>query len=131
MEHLKESLHTLVLEQLDLAHKAALSTLSLGRLHQRLIIMERYFLAMMRKGTTPPQLEGQGAVEEVEHEAEEKEEGGTVKPEVSELSEKRDALLLKEKRPIGTSRYTAQVQVSLRRNYQAQCIYIKKSELCT
>lgn len=97
MEHLKESLHTLVLEQQDLAHKAALSTLSLGRLHQRLVIMERFFLAMTRKGATPTLLEDQGAAEETEHEAEEKEEGGTVKPEVPELSEGKEDVVLKEK----------------------------------
>ena len=110
MEHLKQSLHTLVVEQQDLAQKAALSTLSLGRLHQRLIIMERFFLAMTRKGVIPAQLQDPGEVEEMEHEAEEKEEGGTVKPEVPEWSEKKNVLLQAERRPTGVNRYVPQTR---------------------
>lgn len=91
MDQLKESLRTLVSEQQELAHKAALSTLSLGRLHQRLIVMERYLLASNRKGVAPPTAptESQEAAEEKEVEKEEKEEGGTVKPEDPEQQEKK------------------------------------------
>ena len=85
MDHLRESLHTLVVEQQELYQKAALSALSIGRLHQRLIIMERYFLAMTRKGVAPEvgvvRAGGEGGeAEEVENgAAEEREAGGVVK----------------------------------------------------
>ncbi len=91
MDHLKESLRTLVLEQQELAHKAALSTRSLGRLHQRLVIMERFLLASNRKGVAPKAstVESQGVAEEKE-EKEEKEEGGTVKSEVPEQNKQKE-----------------------------------------
>lgn len=88
VEHLRESLHTLVLEQQELYQKAAYSTLSIGRLQQRLVIMERYFLASTRKGVVPEPEEGAAAgeeLEEVEHGAvEERESGGVTKPELPE-----------------------------------------------
>lgn len=91
MDHLKESLRTLVVEQQELAHKAALSTRSLGRLHQRLVIMERFLLASHRKGVAPKasSLENQGIADENE-EKEEKEEGGSVKSEVPEQDKKKE-----------------------------------------
>ncbi len=105
MEHLREALHTLVAEQQELYQKAAYSTLSLGRLHQRLVLMERYFLAMARKGVVPPEPEEAGQAsegasphggvageeaEEVEHGvAEEREGGGVVKLELPESVKKK------------------------------------------
>ncbi len=102
MAHLREALHTLVGEQQELYQKAAHSALSLGRLHQRLVLMERYFLAMVRKGVVPPEVEegperegAHGGVageetEEVEHGAvEEREGGGVVKLELPESVKKK------------------------------------------
>ena len=103
MAHLREALHTLVGEQQELYQKAAHSTLSLGRLHQRLVLMERYFLAMVRKGVVPPEVETEEAeregahggtageeTEEVEHgAAEEREGGGVVKVELPESVKKK------------------------------------------
>ena len=91
MEHLREALHTLVTEQQELYQKAAHSALSLSRLSQRIIIMERYFLAVVRKGVLPEQEEVQGVEpEEVENEAveEEREGGGVAKPELPESGKK-------------------------------------------
>ena len=106
MEHLREALHTLVIEQQELYQKAAYSTLSLGRLHQRLVLVERYFLAMARKGEEPVEVEDMGQeaegsphhsggvagedAEEVEHGAvEEREGGGVIKPELPESGVKK------------------------------------------
>lgn len=50
LENLQEALQTLVAEQQDLSKQAAHSTLSLSRLNQRLVIFERYFIALSRKG---------------------------------------------------------------------------------
>ena len=92
VEHLREALHTLVSEQQELYQKAAHSALSLGRLNQRLVIMERYFLAMVRKGALPEPAEGEEGegqgeeLEEVENGAaeEEREGGGVAKSSESE-----------------------------------------------
>lgn len=88
MEHLRESLHTLVMEQQELYQKAAHSALSISRLNQRLVIMERYFLALTRKGVVPEPDEvvvGEEEGEEMEHgAAEEREAGGVTKPELPE-----------------------------------------------
>lgn len=76
------------MEQQELYQKAAYSTLSIGRLHQRLVVMERYFLASTRKGVVSEPDEGVGSgeeLEEVEHGAvEEREAGGVSKPELPE-----------------------------------------------
>ena len=89
MEHLRDALHTLVIEQQELAQKAAYSTPSLGRLNQRLIIMERYFLALTRKGTVVEVVESVcQESEEAENGAEEREEGGVIKPELPESESK-------------------------------------------
>lgn len=115
MEHLRESLHTLVLEQQELYQKAAHSTLSIGRLHQRLVVMERYFLACTRKGVVPEPDERAVTgeeLEEVEHGAvEEREAGGVTKPELPEsVKRKREESGLREKKPstsdIVIARYT-------------------------
>ena len=85
MEHLRESLHTLVMEQQELYQKAAHSSLSISRLHQRLVIMERYFLALTRKGVVPEPEEvavREEEGEEVEHGAVEEREAA--KPELPE-----------------------------------------------
>lgn len=50
VDHLREALQTLVAEQQDLSQRAAQSTLSLKRLNQRLVILERYFIALSQKG---------------------------------------------------------------------------------
>lgn len=50
MDNLSEALQALVTEQQDLSLRAAQSTLSLSRLNQRLVILERYFIALSRKG---------------------------------------------------------------------------------
>ena len=46
--HLKECLHLLLKEQNQLLREAALSTLSSIRLRQRLVVLERYFIALSR-----------------------------------------------------------------------------------
>lgn len=85
LEHLRESLHTLVGEQQELYQKAAHSALSIGRLNQRVIIMERYFLALTRKGVVPEPKEGVGEEELEENGAvEEREAGGVTKSELPE-----------------------------------------------
>lgn len=103
MEHLRESLHTLVVEQQELYQKAAHSALSIGRLHQRLVVMERYFLALTRKGVAPEPEEGAVGeeLEEVEHGAvEEREAGGVTKPELPEsVKRKKEESESREKRP--------------------------------
>ena len=76
MDHLREALQTLVAEQQDLSQKAAQSTLSLSRLNQRLVILERYFVALSRKGISSSGsedggekgAEGEGALDEAEDE---------------------------------------------------------------
>lgn len=95
MQHLREALQTLVAEQQELYQKAAHSALSLGRLQQRVVIMERYFLAMVRKGALPQlpaeEVRQQGEeLEEVEHGAaeEEREGEGVAKPELPESGSK-------------------------------------------
>lgn len=60
LEHLREALQTLVTEQQDLSKQAAHSTLSLSRLNQRLVVFERYFIAISRKGLSAPEPEGEG-----------------------------------------------------------------------
>lgn len=97
VEHLRESLHTLVGEQQELYQKAAHSALSLGRMHQRLVIMERYFLALTRKGVAPEPEEGLlKESEEMENGAvEEREAGGVTKLDLPER--KREEVALKEK----------------------------------
>ena len=60
LEHLREALQTLVTEQQDLSKQAAHSTLSLSRLNQRLVIFERYFIAISRKGLSTQETEGEG-----------------------------------------------------------------------
>ena len=60
LEHLQEALQTLVTEQQDLSKQAAHSTLSLSRLNQRLVIFERYFIAISRKGLSSTETEGEG-----------------------------------------------------------------------
>lgn len=86
LEHLRESLHTLVGEQQELYQKAAHSALSIGRLNQRVIIMERYFLGLTRKGVAPEPEEGAGDREELEENGamEEREAGGVTKSELPE-----------------------------------------------
>lgn len=90
VEHLRGALHTLVAEQQELYQKAAHSTLSLGRLHQRLIIMERYFLALVCKGVVPEPAEevqaGSGEEEEEEEELEEMENGAAEEREGDEVN---------------------------------------------
>ncbi len=46
LEHLQEALKMIVAEQQTLANNSALSTPSLKRLKQRLLLMERYFIAL-------------------------------------------------------------------------------------
>ncbi len=86
MDSLSEALGTLVAEQQELSHKAARSTLSLTRLNHRLVIMERYFIALSRRGLSSVE-DGEGVVEgdstespkeggEAEEEEEEEEEAG-------------------------------------------------------
>lgn len=48
MNELKECLHVLVKEQQVLAMQTATTTLSAMRLKQRLVILERYFIALNR-----------------------------------------------------------------------------------
>ena len=84
MEHLRESLHTLVGEQQELYQKAAHSALSIGRLNQRVIIMERYFLGLTRKGVVPEPEEGVGEELEENGAVEEREAGGVTKSELPE-----------------------------------------------
>lgn len=110
---MREALHTLVTEQQELYQKAAHSALSLGRLNQRVIIMERYFLAMVRKGVVPEPEEQGEELEEVENGAaeEEREGGGVAKPELPESAKK------KEKRkvePIGIKKPSGLVSSSSR-----------------
>ena len=71
LEHLKEALQTLVAEQQDLSKQAAHSTLSLSRLNQRLVIFERYFIALSRKGLSTRGTEGDGEETKVSIEDEE------------------------------------------------------------
>ena len=52
MDQLREALQTLVAEQQELAQKAAQTTPSLSRLSHRLVVLERYFIAVSRKGLT-------------------------------------------------------------------------------
>jgi len=86
VEQLRESLRALVQEQQDLAHKAVLSTQSLGRLHQRIVVMERFLLASSRKGMIPEPVaavaESQVDVEEKEEKEEKEEEETAVKSEL-------------------------------------------------
>ena len=49
MGELRSCLTSLITEQRDLLAQAALSTLSSVRLRQRLVILERYFLALARQ----------------------------------------------------------------------------------
>ena len=73
-DHLHEAIQALVAEQQEIAHKAAKTTPSLKRLHNRLIVVERYILALSRKGAVPrePSEAGDGG----EGGEEEKEEAG-------------------------------------------------------
>ena len=109
VEHLRESLHTLVGEQQELYQKAAYSALSIGRLHQRLVIMERYFLALTRKGVEPePEAEEevQEEVQEMENGAvEEREAGKAELPESVKKKKKKEETAPKEKPSDTTSRY--------------------------
>ena len=68
---MQEALQTLVTEQQDLSRQAAHSTLSLSRLNQRLVIFERYFIAISRKGLSTPGTEGDGEEKKVVVEDEE------------------------------------------------------------
>ena len=70
-------------EQQDISHQAALSTLSLNRLNQRLVVMERYFIALSHKGLSCVEGESEGVKGEGE--------GGGEKAEVDVCE--------KEKRP--------------------------------
>ena len=63
MDHLAEALQTLVAEQQDLSLRAARSTLSLHRLNQRLVVLERYFIALSRKGLSSGVVEVEGGEE--------------------------------------------------------------------
>lgn len=66
LAHLREALRNLVSEQQETSLKAACTTSSLNRLNKRLVLFERYLIALSRKGAEP--------VEEVEGEGEEEEE---------------------------------------------------------
>ncbi len=83
-DHLTEAIQALVTEQQDISQKAAKTTPSLSRLHHRLVVMERYILALSRKGAVPCEPSdageaGEGVEEEKEEiDGSEKEEG--VKP---------------------------------------------------
>ncbi len=74
-----EAIGALTAEQHNILQKAAKSTPSLSRLHQRLVVMERYIIALSRKGAVLSQSseipDGTG---KDEIEASEKDEG--VKP---------------------------------------------------
>ena len=63
MEHLQEALQVLVAEQQDLSHQAAQSMLSLSRLGQRLVVMERCCIALFRKGLSSGGEEGKKGLE--------------------------------------------------------------------
>ena len=49
MEQLLEAQHMIVTEQQEVSYKAAHSTPSLNRLQQRLIVMERVFIALANR----------------------------------------------------------------------------------
>ena len=85
MEHLGEALQTLVAEQQDLSLRAARSTLSLHRLNQRLVVLERYFIALSRKGLSS----GVGEVE-----------GGGEGDKMVELPESKEQFVKEEGRKI-------------------------------
>ncbi len=80
-DHLTEAIQALATEQQGISQKAAKTTPSLSRLHHRLVVMERYILALSRKGAVPCEPSevveaGEGVEEEID--GSEKEEG--VKP---------------------------------------------------
>ena len=85
VEHLGEALQTLVAEQQDLSLRAARSTLSLHRLNQRLVVLERYFIALSRKGLSS----GVGEVE-----------GGEEGDKIVELPESKEQFVKEEGRKI-------------------------------
>lgn len=95
-----EAIQALVAEQQDILKKATKTTPSLSRLHQRLIIMERYVIALSRKGVVPPKATPthEGGVEDVEGE---KEEAGE-KEELVELIEevKKEPLIEMKPTPV-------------------------------
>ncbi len=75
-DHLTEAIQTLTAEQQDILQKAAKTTPSLSRLHQRLVVMERYIIALSRKGVVPClSRETSDGTEEEKEETDEKGEG--------------------------------------------------------
>lgn len=69
LAHLREALRTLVSEQQETSLKAACTTSSLNRLNKRLVLFERYLIALSRKGVEPAEeVEGGGGEEEEEEE---------------------------------------------------------------
>ena len=85
VEHLGEALQTLVAEQQDLSLRAARSTLSLHRLNQRLVVLERFFIALSRKGLSS----GLGEVE-----------GGEEGDKIVELPESKEQFVKEDGRKI-------------------------------
>lgn len=67
LPHLREALRTLVSEQQEISLKAACTTSSLNRLNKRLLLFERYLIALSRKGVEPAEkVEGGGEEKEEE-----------------------------------------------------------------
>lgn len=81
-DHLTEAIQALAAEQQDILQKAAKTTPSLSRLHQRLVVLERYIIALSRKGAVPSQPgAGDGTpVEEEKEETDDREKDEIVKP---------------------------------------------------
>ena len=113
LEHLQEALQTLVAEQQDLSKQAAHSTLSLSRLNQRLVIFERYFIAISRKGHASGGSEGDREEKKVAIDDEESLKGDKEKE--TELPEsgggggvsvevKKEGKLVVEKKPPGSTK---------------------------
>lgn len=50
---LEEAVHSLIAEQLELVNEASKSTPSSVRLHQRLLVLERYYIAYTSSSNTP------------------------------------------------------------------------------
>lgn len=101
LEHLREALQTLVTEQQDLSKQAAHSTLSLSRLNQRLVVFERYFIAISRKGLSTPEIEVEGEEKVVALEDEESLKGDKEKE--TELPESETVVVGEEMKKEGTS----------------------------
>ena len=85
MDQLREALQTLVAEQQELAQKAAQTTPSLSRLSHRLVVLERYFIAVSRKGLTSSSSSSSSSLDAVE--GGEGERGGGEGGKLSELPE--------------------------------------------